>query len=203
MYLAVDEPFSHRPLLLASALPTYFLASLVHQPRPRPIVRFTRSSDVIRAAVLFAYGRLMGTPFNLVNYILDLLSEYGLGAALDRPEGMPRKWSDFLVYALATGVSGIVFDMIPRNWGLAWTIVGALDRTLWRASWMALVDDVVKVLGYPRTEQKRGKVLVMGVQGVLIAVSVMWVYFVWWAGMGYSWQKERMTQGGEIPLGQF
>ncbi|KAF1965075.1 hypothetical protein BU23DRAFT_561407 [Bimuria novae-zelandiae CBS 107.79] len=176
--LFIAQPYEHRLLLLASALPTYFLASLVHHPRPRPPERFTRRSDLHRAAVLFAYGRLLGTPFGLLNYLLDLLASYGVGAVLDRPEGAPPRRSEFLVHVLATAASTVVFGMIPPSWETAWTIMGSVDRVMYRSAWMALVDDVVKVLAYSDLSTKKVKVGVVGLQALIIFVTVLWLHFL-------------------------
>jgi hypothetical protein len=175
--LFIANPFSHRALLLASALPTHYLASLVHQPRPRPIERFTRRSGLHRAAVLFTYGRLLGTPFGLLNYALDIVASYSIGGVLDRPEGAPPRRSEFFVHALATAASTLVFNFIPPSWGLAWTAMGAIDRSMYRAAYLALVDDVVRILAYPEMGSKKEVAVVVGVQAVLIAVSVMAVHF--------------------------
>jgi hypothetical protein len=160
--LFIANPFSHRALLLASALPTHYLASLVHQPRPRPIERFTRRSGLHRAAVLYA---------------LDIVASYSIGGVLDRPEGAPPRRSEFFVHALATAASTLVFNFIPPSWGLAWTAMGAIDRSMYRAAYLALVDDVVRILAYPEMGSKKEVAVVVGVQAVLIAVSVMAVHF--------------------------
>lgn len=178
LILFVPNPFAHRALLLASALPTYFLASLVYQPRLRPAVRFTRRSHLHRAAVLFTYGRLLGTPFRLENYIIDVVASYGIGYFLDRPEGKPPRWSEFLVHALWTGASTVLFGLFPPL-SLPWVIMGAIDRTMYRAAYLALVDDLVRFLGYPypTIASKRGRAIVLGPQAAFIAVSILWVYF--------------------------
>jgi hypothetical protein len=175
--LFVADPFSHRAFLLASALPTHYLASLVHRPRPRPLERFTRRSGFHRAAVLFTYGRIHGTPFTLLNYALDIVANYGIGGILDLPEGAPPRRSEFFVHALVTVASTLVFRFTPPSWGLAWTVMGGIDRTMYRAAYLALVDDVVRVLAYPEVGSKKEVAVVVGVQAVLIAISVMWVHF--------------------------
>ncbi|KAF2444492.1 hypothetical protein P171DRAFT_33551 [Karstenula rhodostoma CBS 690.94] len=190
LILFVANPFSHRALLLASALPTYFLASLVYRPRPRPVERFTHRSDIHRAAVLFTYGRLLGTPFNLLNYILDMFASYSVGAVFDQPEGAPPRRSEFFVQALLTIASTVLFRFVPPSWGLAWTVMGGIDRSMYRAAYLALVDDVVRVLGYPQVESKRGKATVVGVQAMFIAMSVMWVHFFLVLGMREQVEKE-------------
>lgn len=189
---SVPDPFSHRALLLASAIPTYCLASLVHKPRPRPTERFTRRSDLYRAAVLFTYGRLLGTPFDLLNFVLDFFATYGIGAILDQDEGAPPRRSEFFVHGLLTTASSMVFGFIPPSWTWTWIIMGSIDRAMFRAAYLALVDDVVKVLAYPQVGSKRGKAVVVGVQAVIIAVSVMWAHFIYIAGMREKVEKEFM-----------
>lgn len=177
LILFVANPFSHRALLLASALPTYLLASFVHRSRPRPAERFTRRSGLHRAAILFTYGRLLGTPFNLLNYVLDVIASYGIGVVLDRPEGAPPRQSEFFVPALLTTASTVVFGFVPPTWKWAWIIMGGIDRVMYREAYLALVDDVVRVLGYPEVVSKGGKAVVVGFQAMFIAMSVMWVHF--------------------------
>ena len=124
----------------------------------------------------------MRTPFNIIYYGIDLISSFALSAVLDRPESAAPRRSELFVHALLAGVSGLVWGVIPPSWGLARAVMGAVDRAMWRASWMALVDDVVKVLAYPDTGRKTGKALVVGVQALLILFSVLWVFFMWNVG---------------------
>ncbi|OAG11155.1 uncharacterized protein CC84DRAFT_1210830 [Paraphaeosphaeria sporulosa] len=188
--LFLPNPFSHRALLLASALPTYFLASLVHQPRPGPAERFTRRSHIHHAIVLFTYGRLLGTPFNLFTYLEDLFASYSVRPILDRPEGAPPRPSEFFVQALWTTATTVAFGLVPPSWKWTWSIMGWTDRIMYRAAYLALVDDLVRVLGYPQVASKRGRALVVAVQAVFIAVSVMWVHFFLVLGMRAQIEKD-------------
>ena len=120
----------------------------------------------------------MGTPINLIYYGADLLSSFALSALLDRPDGAAPRKSEFFTHALFAGVSGLVWGMIPPSLGIVKAAMGAVDRAMWRAAWMALVDDLVKVLAYPDTESKTGKALVVGIQALLILFSVLWVFFM-------------------------
>lgn len=203
LYLILDNPLANRGLLLASAIPTYLLGSLAHSPRARPSGRFTRRSKLHQAAFIFAYGRLMRTPFNIVYYGVDLISSFALSVVLDRPESAAPRRSEFFVHALLAGVSGLVWGVIPPGWGLARAAMGAVDRAMWRAAWMALVDDVVKVLAYPDTGRKTGKVLVVGVQALLILFSVLWVFFMWTIGReGILNAMNAESESNEGPVGK-
>lgn len=178
LLFTIPNPFEHRVLLLASAIPTHFLASLVHQSRPRPSERFTHHSDLRRALVLFAYGRLLGTPFNLMNYVKDLFAIYGISAVLDRAEGEPPRKSEFFAHALIACATTLLFGFTPPSWETTWVIMGSVDRVMYRAAWLALVDDVVKVLAYPNLGTKKERVVVLLVQAIMIAISVLWTYFM-------------------------
>jgi hypothetical protein len=181
--LAIPQPLEHRALLLASALPTHLLASLVHRPRPRPSSRFTRRSDLRRAAVIFAYGRLLGTPLVLVNYLLDVIASYGVGYFLDRPEGAAPRRSEFFVHLMLTAVSTIAMTVTVPSWGIEGNPVVSVDRCMYRATWMALVDDVVKVLGYPEMGRKRDRLLVVGLQALIIFATVIQLYLTFVVGV--------------------
>jgi len=181
--LIMANPFAHRAVLLASAIPTYLLGSLVYRGKSTqsglPPVRFTRQSHFYRAAVLFTYGRLFGTRFNLLYFIVDLAANYGISAIIGEQDtgGMLRR-SGFLVHSLLTAASTLLCGFVPQSWGLLWTFVYALDRTMYRATYLALVDDLIRVLANPDLSTWRGKALVISLQAIFIAVSVMWIHFV-------------------------
>jgi hypothetical protein len=50
----------------------------------------------------------------------------------------------------------------------------AFDRTVWRAAYVALVDDIIGVLARPNVRTIRGKVTLVGVQACTIVALVYW-----------------------------
>ncbi|KAF1948449.1 hypothetical protein CC80DRAFT_498219 [Byssothecium circinans] len=182
LILFVANPFAHRLPIAASAIPTYLIGSLVY-PANRPptseqSIRFTRKHDLYRAAVLFTYGRILGTPFNLGFYLMDFVMSYMTGAVIgERDVGQPQRRSEFFVHVLWTIGSGMLFMIIPPTTGILWSMAGAADRAIWRAAYLALVDDVVRVLAYPDVRNRKAKGIVVLVQAAMIALLVFWVRF--------------------------
>ncbi|KAF2643768.1 hypothetical protein P280DRAFT_466503 [Massarina eburnea CBS 473.64] len=178
----IDNPFAHRLPLLLSGFPTYVLGSLVYPssrpaPTPEQCIRFTRKNHLYRALVLFTYGRIMGSPFRLNYYAFDLLLSYVAGELIgERNVGNPRR-SEFFVHVLWACGSGLMFTLVPPSWSMLWFLVGLIDRTVWRASWLALVDDIIGVLAYPPLGTQKGKAAVILVQSAVIAVTVLYACF--------------------------
>ncbi|PSN68599.1 hypothetical protein BS50DRAFT_586048 [Corynespora cassiicola Philippines] len=162
----------------ASAIPTYLLGSLIYGTNPAPPpaerVRFTRQRFSYRVLVLFTYGRLLGTPLNLLYFAFDLFANYMLVPLLIR-EDVPRR-SDLLVCVLWTTASGVLLMLVGHG-GLLGLVVGSVDRTLWRATYLALVDGMISTLGRPDTVSSRGKITVVGVQVLLITLFTAWTRF--------------------------
>jgi hypothetical protein len=168
-----DQPINPMILTMFSAIPTYLASSKLYpanppRPTPQQAIRFTRKHDAYRALVLAAYGPLYGTPFNLRFLIADFMLSYAVGHAIgERPAGTPQRRSEF----------GVALVWVAASWGLMayvppgisevsyWLTVA--DRTIWRAAWLALVDDVVGTLVWPDVRRFRGRV------GVVVAQSVM------------------------------
>jgi hypothetical protein len=179
LIVSVSNPFDHPLAIAASAIPTYLLGSLIY-PKNRPaftpeqMVRFTRKDDKYRAGVMLTYGRLFGTPFNLVFYMVDLMASYAIGQVIGEREAAPvQRRSEFFVHALWAAANHVLMLTIPSSWETLWLLVGMVDRTLFRAMYLALVDDVVRVLGYPRLRTWKDKMVVMLVQAAVITVPVM------------------------------
>jgi hypothetical protein len=161
-----------------SALPTYAVGSFMYQPDPTPSepVRFTRKHDAIRAIVLFTYGRLYGTPFNLQFLIADYIMSYTAGFVMGEPARHRR--SEFLVALLWLVGSTIVETLIPPSMSSLAFLHLAIDRTLWRTAYLALVDDVVNVLSRPNIRTLRGRVTLICVQAFTITFLV-WFALSW------------------------
>lgn len=175
----LPDPIQVGPLVLFSVVPAHFVASQIYPsnhppPTPEENVVFTRRHWGYRAAVLFTYGRLYGTPFRLANFIPDIFLDELLRSYLipDRGADEPQRRSEFLIAALWTTVTLFLSSLIPATSGLLWTLVMSADRIMWRASYMGLVDDLVKVLGYPNFRTWKGRSLVILVQFTFIYLSV-------------------------------
>jgi len=67
---------------------------------------------------------------------------------------------------------------VPPNMSTLSFLLVAIDRTLWRAGWLALVDDVVAVLSRPDVRTLRGKVTLVLVQAFTIT-GIVWFVLAW------------------------
>ena len=181
LVLFVPNPLQSVLFIAICAIPTYLIGSFVYptnRPAPPPdqLIRFTRRSALYRICVLFTYGRLYGTPFKLGFFIADVLLNYAAGAVIgERTAGAPQRTSEFLVHALWTVMSGLLLAFVIPSSGMLFTLAVTVDRTLWRAMYLALVDDLVGILMYPNLQTKKGKAMVMLVQAVLITAVVLLV----------------------------
>lgn len=170
----ITAPGRPTPWLLVAtfALPTYLLASTLYPANreiPSSVVRFTRRHDAFRAFVLFMYGRLFGTPFNLQFLIADYIASYVLGYAIG--EKPVKRHSEFLLAIFWVGASALVLNyLLPGNF---WVTVA--DRAIWRAAWLALVDDVVGSLERPDVRSAGGRLRLVLVQSGVILGVVWWV----------------------------
>jgi hypothetical protein len=170
--LTDNERVYRLAVAVLAAIPTSLVASQFY-PADRPdatpeeAVRFTRKNDIYRAAVLFTYRWLYGTPFNLSFFIGDMVMSYAVDLVIPpRPAGTKPRRSEFAVVALWTVASSALMSVAPPAL-FFW--VGVVDRTLWRASYMALVDDVIGVLAHPNVRTLKGRVVLLCVQAFTIA----------------------------------
>lgn len=86
--------------VVLSAIPTSRLGSFVYpndrpKPTPEQAVRFSRKSDIYRAAILFTSRWLFGTPFNLMFFIGFLMSYTVRSLIGERPGGTKQRRSAF------------------------------------------------------------------------------------------------------------
>ncbi|KAF2818799.1 hypothetical protein CC86DRAFT_375641 [Ophiobolus disseminans] len=167
-----------------SALPTYYVGSYTYPTdlpaaTPEECVRFTRKHDAYRALVLATYGRLFGTPFNLQFLIADFVLSYVAGFVIgERPVGTQQRRSEFLAALLWVLGSHVVGLYVPPSMPTLWFLATAVDRTLWRAAYLALVDDVVSTLSRPDVRTWRGKATVVAAQAMTIS-ALVWVVLTW------------------------
>jgi hypothetical protein len=165
-------------LVALSAIPTYLVASFLYPtnlptPSHEESIRFTRKHDFYRAVVIASYGRLYGTPFNLQYIIADVVCSYAMGVVIgERPAGARQRRSDFFVALLWLVGSGILCRTVPSSMGILLFLTGAFDRTVWRAAYVALVDDIVGVLSRPNVQTLSGKITLVLLQSITITSLV-------------------------------
>jgi hypothetical protein len=166
-------------------------------PTPEQAIRFTRKNHLYRAGVLATYGRIYGTPFNVIFYISDVLLSLAADSIIgERPVGTKQRRSEFLTVLLWVFGSNIVqMLVIPIDTSGLGLVVGMVDRTLWRAVYVVLVDDVVGVLTRPHIRTLTGKATLVLVQTIMI----LWMVYVVSAGLKKHYengvQEEMMELG--------
>lgn len=169
-----DDVMSNIVFTWLSAIPTNWLASFFYptdrsEPTPEEAVRFSRKGDMYRAVILFTYRWIFGNPFNLQFFIADFMLSYGLGSLIgERPAGTKPRRSEFAAHLPWFLGSGIVIRFGPSF--LTWFAVVA-DRCIWRATYIALVDDIVGVMGRPHLKTWQGKLRLVLVQSFVIMLS--------------------------------
>jgi hypothetical protein len=177
-YMHSNTPQMNIVFTFGSAIPTFWAASKIYPanappPTPQQAIRFTRKNDAYRALVLFMYGRFFGTPFNLQFLIADFFLSYMVGYAIgENPVGTPQRRSEFAVAVCWIAASHVLKTLFaPLGASVAFWLLVA-DRAIWRAAYLALVDDVIGVLVWPDFRTFWGRVRVVAVQGVVIVGCV-------------------------------
>lgn len=167
--------------IFLSAIPTNWLGSFFYptdraEPTPEQAVRFSRKKDIYRAAILFTYRWLYGTPFNIQFFFADFMMSYGVGALIgERPAGTRQRRSEFGVALLWVAGSAVLMQFAPPMLSF-WITVA--DRAIWRSAYIALVDDVVGVLAKPNMKTWKGKVTLVLTQACTI-VFLCWLLLSW------------------------
>lgn len=167
--------------IILSAIPTNWLASFFYppdrpEPTPQQAIRFSRRSDIYRAAILFTYRWLYGTPFNLQFFIADFLTGYLISVAIaERPAGTKQRRSEFIVHATLVAINAALMTIVPSGLGF---VLMFLDRMIWRAAYIALVDDVIGVLTRPNLKTWKGKVVLVLTQAFTILFTC-WILLRW------------------------
>lgn len=188
--------------LLLSAIPTNWFAALFYpadrpEPTPQEAIRFSRKSDIYRAAILFTYRWLYGTPFNLQFFVADLAFSYGLGATIgERAVGTKPRRSEFAAHLLWVAGSSVLMMYAPAFLSFWVTLV---DRAIWRAAYIALVDDVVGILTRPNVKSWQGKVRLVLVQALVIFFT-FWVLIRWMNGVVESYTDDPKFQAALAAL---
>jgi hypothetical protein len=171
-------------VVLSSAIPTYLIGSMFYptnrpDPSPEESIRFTRKNDLYRAGVIATYGRLYGTPFNIMFYIMDVVFSFMVDNVIgERPVGTKQRRSEFLVALLWVIGSQVVQVFVPIGTPGVGLFIGMVDRTLWRTAYIALVDDVIGVLTRPNLRRLRGKATLVLVQAFVV-FSIEYLVLTW------------------------
>lgn len=191
LFMAFGSPVDGIPnailCIILSAIPTNWLASFFYppdrpEPTPQQAIRFSRKSDIYRAAILFTYRWLFGTPFNLQFFIADFLTGYLISVAIaERPAGTKQRRSEFLVHATLVAINAALMYIVPSGLGF---VLMFLDRMIWRAAYIALVDDVIGVLSRPNLKTWQGKV-------VLVLTQAFTILFTCW--MLLRWKRDMLS----------
>lgn len=200
LFLTFGSPFDSIPATVAcvalSAIPTNWLASFFYpvdrsEPTPQQAIRFSRKSDIYRAAILFTYRWLYGTPFNLHFFIADFITGYLISVAIaERPAGTKQRRSEFIVHATLVLINAALIFVLPSGLGF---VLMFLDRMIWRAAYIALVDDVIGVLARPNLKTWQGKLVLVLTQALTILFTC-WMLLRWRRDMLLSFENNRDLQ---------
>ncbi|KAF3033138.1 hypothetical protein E8E12_001924 [Didymella heteroderae] len=188
--------------IVLSAIPTNWLASFFYpadrpEPTPQQAIRFSRKSDVYRAAILFTYRWLFGTPFNLQFFIADFLTGYFISVAIaERPAGTKQRRSEFIVHLTLIAINAALMYIAPS--ALSFMLM-MIDRMIWRAAYIALVDDVIGVLSRPNLKTWKGKVVLVFTQAFTILFT-SWMLLRWKRDMILSLENNEEFQAALAEL---
>lgn len=162
--------------ILTNWVATFFYPTDRAEPTSEQTIRFSRKKDVYRAAILFTYRWIFGTPFDLQFFIADLTMSYGLGSVIgERPAGTKQRRSEFGVHLLWVAGNAVLVHFAPS---MLTYWVNVVDRVLWRAAYIALVDDVIGVLARPNVKTWKGKLVLVLTQAFTIAY-LSWQLLSW------------------------
>lgn len=182
--------------VILSAIPTNWFASLFYptdRPEPTPLqaVRFSRRSDIFRAAMLFTYDWLQGTPFDFQFFLTDFSLNYIIGSVIgERVVGTKQRRSEFGVHLLWTLGIGILSYLSPSFLSY---FMAVAERLVWRATYIALIDDLMGVLTRPDLKTWKGKVRLVLVQAFVIFISCF-VLLRWRRAMIVAYEQDEEWQ---------
>lgn len=175
LFMTFGSPFDTIPAnvmcVILSAIPTNWFASFFYpadrpEPTPQQAIRFSRKSDIYRGAILFTYRWLFGTPFNLRFFIADFATGYLISVAIaERPAGTKQRRSEFIVHLTLIAINAVLIQITPSFLS---DMLMLVDRMIWRAAYIALVDDVIGVLSRPNLKTWKGKVVLVLTQAFTI-----------------------------------
>ncbi|KAJ4984832.1 hypothetical protein SVAN01_09705 [Stagonosporopsis vannaccii] len=206
LFMTLGSPFESTQAnilcVIFSAIPTNLAASLVYptdrpEPTPKEAVRFSRKSDIYRAAILFTYRWLFGTPFNLYFFIIDFMMTYPFGSLIgERPASAKQRRSEFGVHLLwAAGSAALVF-IAPSFLSFGANLA---DRVIWRVTYIALVDDIVGALSRPNLKTWKGKARLVLTQAFVILFTC-WLLLSWKRDMILAYQNDEEYQAALAAL---
>lgn len=200
LFMTLGSPFETTQAnilcVVLSAIPTNWLASFFYpadrpEPTPRQAIRFSRKSDIYRAAILFTYRWLFGTPFNLEFFLIDFATGYLISAAIaERPAGTQQRRSEFIVHLTLVAINAALIFVAPPFMS---HMLMLIDRLIWRAAYIALVDDIVGVLARPNLKTWKGKLVLVLTQAFTI-VFTSWMLLRWKRDLVLSYQDSENFQ---------
>ena len=203
LFMTFGSPFetteANLLCVVLSAIPTNWLGSFFYpndrpEPTPEQAVRFSRKSDIYRAAILFTYRWLFGTPFDLMLFIREFLMSYTIGSVIgERPAGTKQRRSAFAT-CLPWVIGSSVLVYIAPSFLEFWLMV--LDRVLWRTAYIALVDDIIGVLARPNLETWKGKVVLVLTQAFTITFTC-WMLLRWKRDLILALQLSELQEDSE------
>lgn len=188
--------------IVLSAIPTNWLAAFFYpsdrpEPTPEQAVRFSRKSDIYRAAILFTYRWLFGTPFNLQFFLADFATGYLISNIIaERPAGTKQRRSEFTVHLLCVVINAVLLYFAPPFLS---HMLNLIDRMIWRAAYIALVDDVVGVLARPNLKTWKGKVVLVLTQTFTILFT-SWMLLRWKRDLILSYENDEEFQAALAAL---
>ncbi|KAJ4383810.1 hypothetical protein N0V86_000653 [Didymella sp. IMI 355093] len=206
MFQAFGAPFDtvsgNVICVFLSAIPTNWFASLFYpadrpEPTPEQAIRFSRKSDIYRAAILFTYRWFYGTPFNLGFFIADFITGYLISFAIaERPAGTKQRRSEFIVHLTLIFINEMLMRLVPSFLG---NMLLSIDRMIWRAAYIALVDDVIGVLTRPNLKTWKGKVVLVLTQAFIILFTSMMI-LRWRMNMTLAFENDEDFQAALAEL---
>jgi hypothetical protein len=126
------------------------------------------------------------------------MCSYAIGYAIgERPVGTRQRRSEFLMALVWLAASWVIMAISPLEIPLVFNVVVAVDRTIWRAAWLALVDDVVGTLVWPDVRRLRGRVTLVLAQSVTITGLVFFVV-AWVRRIEEWWEMEGVYKYGDL-----
>ena len=197
LFMILGSPFetikANVLCIILSAIPTNWLGTFFYpadrpEPTPDEAIRFSRKKDIYRAAILFTYRWLFGTPFSLEFFIADFSISYGIGSLIgERPAGTKQRRSEFGVHLLWVAGNAVLVYFAPSFLSY-W--VNVADRVIWRAAYIALVDDIVGVLARPDLTTWKGKVRLVLTQAFTI-LFMCWMLLRWKRDLILAYQNDK------------
>lgn len=140
---------------------------------------------------------MFGTPFDLQFFLADFAAGYLISVAIaERPAGTKQRRSEFAVHLTLVAINAVLIYLAPPFLS---HVLNLLDRLIWRAAYIALVDDVVGVLTRPNLKTWKGKVVLVLTQSFPILFAT-WMLLRWKRGLILSYLNDEDFQAALAAL---